>query len=172
MERLELDFADTAAANADDGGDILLDLVLLELGVVVDFDLPADGLVPVCLVIGGLPLLLLGLLALLFSFFEVEEEEDAPAAIAAGLDPPPPPPLSLPFSFALSLLDAVVVEPLTRGVEGILKEDTEEWEFLSRVCVCVRVCVYVLRPPSHSLSKRHSRHKQGSSHKMLIQHIS
>ena len=137
MERLELDFADTAAAaNADDGGDILLDLVLLELGVdVVDFDLPADGdaklLLPVCLVIGGLPLLLplllLGLLAFLFNFFEVEEDdddEDVPAAIAAGLDPPPP--LSLPFSFTLSLLAAVVAEPLTRGVEGTLKGDAEE----------------------------------------------
>ena len=143
MECLELDFADTAAANADDGGDILLDLVLLELGVVVvDFDLPADGgaklLLPACLVIGGLPLLLLlllpllGLLAFLFNFFEVEEEdddEDVPAAIAAGLDPPPPPPpppLSLPFSFTLSLLAAVVAEPLTRGVEGTLKGDAEE----------------------------------------------
>ena len=137
MECLELDFADTAAANADDGGDILLDLVLLELGVVVvDFDLPADGgaklLLPACLVIGGLPLLLLlpllGLLAFLFNFFEVEEEdddEDVPAAIAAGLDPPPPP-LSLPFSFTLSLMAAVVAEPLTRGVEGTLKGDAEE----------------------------------------------
>jgi hypothetical protein len=79
MECLELDFAETAAANADDGGDILLDLVLLELGV-VDFDLPVDrdAELPVFLVIGGLPLMLLlfGLLAVLFDFFEVEEEEE------------------------------------------------------------------------------------------------
>ena len=43
MELLELDLADTAAAD-DDGGDTLLVLVLLEVGVVdlLELDLPVD----------------------------------------------------------------------------------------------------------------------------------
>ena len=161
---MELDFADTAAAAAaaaddddNDDGDTLLDLVLLELGVVdlLELDLPAERdaellvPVPVCLVIGWLPLLTL--LAVLFSFFEpeeeVEEDEDdeiMAATAGAGIDPLllPPTHLSFPLSLTLSLLDEVV-EPLTRGLDGTLKEVAEEWEFLSRECVCVSVCVCV-----------------------------
>lgn len=113
MELLEPDLADTAA---DDVGDILLDLVLLELGVDLNLLVERDAElpdVPVCLVI-GVPLLL-GLLAFLFSF---ELEEDA----TAGADPPAP--LLFPLSFTLSLLDGVV-EPLTTGVKGTLNEVVE-----------------------------------------------
>lgn len=152
MELLELDFADTAAAAAaddddSDDGDTLLDLVLLELGEVdlLELYLPAERdaelllPVPVCLVIGWLPLLTL--LAVLFSFFEPEEDEDdeiMAATAGAGIDPLLLPPilLSFPLSLILSLLDEVV-EPLTRGLDGALKEVAEEREFLSKVCVCV-----------------------------------
>ena len=122
MEVLELDFADIADDDDDEGTLLDLDLLVLQLGIDLlderEDELPVD-----VLLVTGVQLILL--LAFLVGFEEFEIDE------TGVVDPPP-------LSFTLSLLDDTAW-PLTAAVEGTGRADVG-WQLLSDQCVCMCEC--------------------------------